>query len=636
MKKISSIILVLLLLSISVFASNKQKIFSVEDDEYKTIKSLYILTGHALPSTTGPWSASELEHMLSMVSTGDVPEVMREKYNSLVEELNSSPDIQWKGMGANLNFNFNFIFGVHSNKDSKYSRIDYANALNLLDNENASVNPYEIDKLFSGRKNWSSLYVRNLLPVASFAFETFVNDNVYTFIDLGLYNYFRTDFNSNKPSAFGSNLLFFTDGKFDSGYVDANIPHRGFVAFGDKNWNIQIGRDRISWGAGTVGNLIVSDNMPYQNFLKFSTFSSGFKYSFLSSFFSHPQDYYSSRNGVSYFSHITRNQGTDGISMYLAHRFEARFFHDKFNASINEAIVYESKYNHLDIQILNPMFIWHNLHTNDTANSTLCFELDATPFKGLNIYGQFLIDDYALPGMEGAGSPDSANNPNRFGYLFGTTFKTPFFGGLVSLNAEYTMVDPYTYIRHNPNSTTGESKLYSLDYSLALRQLRPAEGGILWDEYILGYTYGADCKVANLNGEYSNDKLELSLNLLYVAKGTHDNWTESFSTGGQGKDVWKTNSTSCTTVHESDNFRYHELSASEVETLANKGYTYQSAKSRDAVQKTIDCGIAASYQILDNLKVFGQFDYVMIENAFNISGQNDHDSQFVLGAKYSL
>lgn len=55
MKRIVAVFLLFLMVLTSVFAlSNSQKIYRVDSKEYEEIKYLYILTGHALPSTTGP------------------------------------------------------------------------------------------------------------------------------------------------------------------------------------------------------------------------------------------------------------------------------------------------------------------------------------------------------------------------------------------------------------------------------------------------------------------------------------------------------------------------------------------------------------------------------------------------------
>ena len=61
MKKTALVLLSLLTLIFPLFPlTNSQKIYSVEDPVYGYIRDLYLLEGLSTPSTTGPWSGSEL------------------------------------------------------------------------------------------------------------------------------------------------------------------------------------------------------------------------------------------------------------------------------------------------------------------------------------------------------------------------------------------------------------------------------------------------------------------------------------------------------------------------------------------------------------------------------------------------
>ena len=71
--------------------------------------------------------------------------------------------------------------------------------------------------------------------------------------------------------------------------LDFNMPLRAFVAAGGKNWSLQVGRDRLSWGSGTTGNLVIGDHIKYHNMARFTTYDSKFKYTFLISAFPHPR-----------------------------------------------------------------------------------------------------------------------------------------------------------------------------------------------------------------------------------------------------------------------------------------------------------------------------------------------------------
>lgn len=88
MKKILACILVLMI-SLSLFASSDagQKIYSVDSEIYEDIKILSVVTGHALPSGTGPWSGNELSVMLNRINEEEVPSEMRGLYESAKSAL---------------------------------------------------------------------------------------------------------------------------------------------------------------------------------------------------------------------------------------------------------------------------------------------------------------------------------------------------------------------------------------------------------------------------------------------------------------------------------------------------------------------------------------------------------------------
>ena len=70
-----------------VIDSNRQKIYSIDSDVYRAIRNLYIAEGMALPSTTGPWSAAELDMMLRRVEEKGVSEASAALYEYAKSEL---------------------------------------------------------------------------------------------------------------------------------------------------------------------------------------------------------------------------------------------------------------------------------------------------------------------------------------------------------------------------------------------------------------------------------------------------------------------------------------------------------------------------------------------------------------------
>ncbi len=98
MKKTASIVLLLCIAMSLVFASsNAQKIYSVDSSVYKNMVKLYLATGHAMPSTTGPYSGDELVKMLNIIDQNSVPEYLKDVYENVQEALYEEPSIQFAG-----------------------------------------------------------------------------------------------------------------------------------------------------------------------------------------------------------------------------------------------------------------------------------------------------------------------------------------------------------------------------------------------------------------------------------------------------------------------------------------------------------------------------------------------------------
>ena len=274
-----------------------------------------------------------------------------------------------------------------------------------------------------------------------------------------------------------------------------------------------------------------------------------------------------------------------------------------------------------DLRLFNPATIFHNFYEPSNANSTLVIEIDGTPFKGLNIYAQYILDDLAVPGAEDAGGPDCSGYPNAMGFLAGARYATEAFDGLLTFNIEGAFINPYTYLRYNSDPNNPSSEAYGLDYIVSTRTYVTCSGAddsLVYDEYFLGYRYGGDCAVANLNVEWKRPGLiAISSNIFFMAHGTHDKWTRWDNVGGSGQAQWEEASVTPTSTHETGNYRYD-------------------ISDRNAVCHTLDIGLGCNWTINENLSLFGQADYISLWSSFNKQDNDEQDFQLVLGAKYSL
>ena len=614
MKRVIMVFLVIMLVTSAVLAANNQKIYSVDTELYKTISQIYILTGHAQPSATGPWSGDELLKMYETIDRSEVPDFMLGRYDAALEELGASPKIEFKGGATQFSGTLDLELYMHtydsSGLEKPYQRTDVAGLT---------------DYAFEGRSWWFGKDLNHITPFFKLSWETWLTNHFYTAFDFGLQNAFR----GNEGGELGStiintNIPMLQNPNFSIKVLDiASFPHRAFASIGGDGWSFEAGRDRLSWGVGTTGNVVLSDNFPYHDMVRLTAYGEKFKYTYLVSFFPAKQNYYNkegkSYNGTGYNN---STQTLDGLLFFSSHRFEGRFFNDKLGFALTEGLIYMSETNSLQFAALSPIYFMHNAFMPNNSNSTLAFELDwATPIKGLNVYGQLLLDQFTMPGFEDPVGPGKSysSSPNGNAFLCGAKYITGMQGGVLTINPEFAYVSAFCYLRD------GVSEYYGMDYTGAIRSRlyayedRGLSTDILYEDYVIGYKYGPDCIVANLSGSWEGERLSFNAKGLFIMHGTHDLWTK-----------WKKVPANCS---EETYEQYSGPSPSHSET---SNYRYPDAQTtRNAIWYTLDVGVGAKYKILDDLELSFNMDIVTMRNVFNISTYDDAiDIQFIIGAKY--
>lgn len=586
----ASLLVLLIALTLSPLSafSNQQKIFSLDSDVYSAIQTLYIAQGLSLPSTTGPYSQAELALMLTKLKPDNLRGSLAATYDYVVQQLDIQPKVLGDGIGLSWNLDVNL---------EAYYHTDTTN--------------------FTGRDTWERGFI-DQKPFLSIGLETWPANNFYGYSELSIGNT-NTLENGFGSTQFSTNVLVVPPAVV--GDLDFNMPYRAFVAAGSEYWSFQLGRDRLNWGAGTSGNLMLSDTFKYHNMARLTTFSDKFKYTFVASFFPHPSSYFDTpTNSQTDGPLLGDAQGSvlKGIYMFMAHRLEWRMLQDKLGLTVTESIMYQSEENLLDLRIFNPAMIFHDYYIRSNANSILGFELDFTPFRGLNIYAQVAVDEFSLPG-EPVPSATVTNYPNTFGYLAGIQGVLPMKKHVGYASLEFAYTDPYLYLRYASTSEpdTSAYDAYGIQYVGVIREFTNYQGTRYNPEF-LGYTYGNDALVVNLNGGVKSfGRWSVSSNIFYMAHGTFDMFTIWDRVGGS------TGSPLVTTPTDNGG-----------DSAGN--YNDNDYASRNAVSYTFVAGVNGSYQLTNGLSVFGQVDYISISNYKNKSGVTAGDVQLTLGAMYRI
>lgn len=470
-------------------AANLQKVHPLDSPLYRNLATLYILQGKALPSTSLPYNEEEALRLLQQIDQSKLASKAElALYASLVQELEP--------------------------KRKQAGKLGYAIDLTL--NTELYTHTNTID--FTAERDWMYGYGKRK-SFGNLSFETWPVDSFYSYFELSLMNNFgvldsfgTTKANEQPNTLYGkapltSNIIMVWPNKIEN--IDLNFPYRAFVSLGSEHWNLQIGRDKLSWGAGKSGNLMISNNMPYQQFGRFTTSFERFKYTFASSFYTHPKihTYASGDNAGSNAQDLLG----DGIKMFLAHRVEFRFLQDKAGLAISESMMYQSASGSIDLRFLNPVGFYHNQYIRGNSNSMLVFEIDYTPRKALNLYAQIGIDEIAF----GEDIPPAANSkPNAFGYLAGVQGAFGISDGVFTYSLEGAYTDPFLYIREPYNKNTQQ---FGVGYDVIVRVLSHSMENL---HYWQGYPYGGDAIVAQLNLGYERPgKVRFEASTLFMVHG---------------------------------------------------------------------------------------------------------------------
>ena len=582
-KRFIAILLLVAVIASSAFAySNQQKVHSVDSGIYKAMETLYILAGKSLPSSAGPWSEAELQMMLDRIDRSSLPQNAQKYYDYVQSRITTEPKLQYKD-------NFAMQFGLdvdlelyyHTNGDS-----------------------------FKEYTDWFHSYTYRG-KFLNFTFETWPTDSFYGYFSLALSNgighdlgreegnrLYKVPFTFNIPIL--DSIVFKTaDSMFDN--FNWSVPDRAFAAIGGQQWSFMAGRDKLSWGNGETGNLMLSDSFPVHTMARFNTFFDVFKYSMVATIY--PFD---ATNG--------QYDSLDGYKAMLVHRVEFNLFNNKVGFALNEACMFWSNPNaHTGAQDfvlaqVNPFGFMHNEYIPRNANSLLVFEANYTPVAGLNIYGQFAVDEFSGPG-------EGKWNPAAFGFLAGVKGAIARNKGIVTGSLEFAKTDPYLYIR-GLHYDTEEASGYGYDAIY-----RSFNMGIQNARMFTTYTYGNDVILVDGKAAYEMPGVfKAGFEALYMMHGTMDinsRWG-----------MYQGNDDPTPVVSTPSEYNVFDP--------ADYNYETHEILQKHPVETRIVLSFSGEYQVLDNLSASLAADFIIIRNKDNVADNNQNDVQITAGIRYSI
>jgi len=447
---------------------------------------LYILQGYSRPSSARPWSVNEASLILSRVKGGS------ELYAKIAKMLNRTMRISLAdGFQADVSLDLNLEMYVHSNKEEFKTDRDWLYS-------------------FEERK-----------PLLKLNFTFLVGDFFYIFTDL---QYGRNRFTDQDDlvSVGGSSTKVvgsIIDNTMDEGKLissswtysqpfltnilwpthdlDMQVPKRAVISVGGNQWNFNLSRDRTEWGHGKTGNLIIGGHTDFHEFAKLNVFTNFFKYEWVNLFFETNPSYKESLSADKEFR------------IFMAHRLEFRP-HAKVTFTLSENIMYRNDV--FSFRYLNPAFIYHNLNSSTMFNAIAHLELDYTPIKGVNVYGQFALDQATAPN-----EPDS--QAPAYGWLAGLEYATGLKRGYLLTSLEFVYNSPAMYRRKD------------VDFLMFRRYPTNIQGsgGHFYShiDYV-GYKWGGDLQALQLEVVYKHLGWgEIGLKLFGLRLGEVDYFTSN-------------------------------------------------------------------------------------------------------------
>ncbi|MDZ7267763.1 MAG: capsule assembly Wzi family protein [candidate division KSB1 bacterium] len=211
------------------------------------------------------------------------------------------------------------------------------------------------------------------------------------------------------------------------------LTEQAYVRFERGKYAVKLGRDYVKWGRGFDASLLLSDYSRAldQLHLQFDLVRLRLVYlaAQLDPWLTPDSLAQALRSGFA--------------SRYLAAgRLEAEILPQRLRLAFSQMVLSGGPHRRFEWLMLNPLLLYHGEQLNGdlNANTAVAFDALFLPRAGLEIYGQWLIDDFQIENVD---STDL--EPNEWGLLVGGRVADPLGLRGVTLGVEFTRVANRTY-----------------------------------------------------------------------------------------------------------------------------------------------------------------------------------------------
>ena len=233
---------------------------------------------------------------------------------------------------------------------------------------------------------------------------------------------------------------------------------QGYLRLQKDAVNFELGRERILWGIGYVDRMVLSDNPPLFDFLKFHISYKSLRYDFIHAWLVQPFK-------TVFIDSITGDVKQKGSKYLAISRLGITPIPD-LEFGISQMIIYANR--PFEAAYLNPFLFWESAQRSlgDLDNSFLSFDLRYKIFNGFETSGSMIWDDILFSALF-KGEFDKINN--RSTWKAGVILADPILPSNTDLKIEYQQVRPFTF----SHPGIGESLTYTNNTYLLGTNLQP-------------------------------------------------------------------------------------------------------------------------------------------------------------------
>ncbi len=309
------------------------------------------------------------------------------------------------------------------------------------------VNNLIIDKekhLYSYKDSLVSLYID---PNLEFKYiYTSRYDNNSSLLDIGgtirgSYNdWFGFYLQGTNGTQFGDRTVARLDPRVEKSYtfnhskINFFDGTKGYARFEKGIMSLQLGRERILWGTGYINKMVLSNNPPLFDFVKFHISYKKFKYDFLHGWLVQPPV-------ITYVDSLSENLKSKQSKYIAISRFGYKA-NNNLSLGLSQMIIYSNR--PFEAAYLNPFLFWESAQRsmNDLDNSFLTFDLRYLPVDGIELTSAIIFDDINFSRLF---KGEWAASNNGVEWQVGTMLTGPLLPENMTFALEYMQARPYIF-----------------------------------------------------------------------------------------------------------------------------------------------------------------------------------------------